>query len=127
MNIDNLTYGELKQIAAMFSGANAPIPMPDPQAEHVSAPVVVCTDKRAVVFGYCANVSARPIVLSNARMCLYWSANVGGVFGLAEAGPNKDCKISAVSPTVSLEGVTAVFSVDPVAEKAWNAAKVQGR
>lgn len=126
MNIDNLTYGELKQIAAMFAGTPFPTPSPA-ETEHASPPVVVCTDKRAVVFGYCTNVSARPIVLSNARMCLYWSANVGGVFGLAETGPNKDCKISAVSPTVALEGVTAVFSVDPVAEKAWNAAKVQGR
>lgn len=92
-----------------------------------AAPVVVCTDKRAVVFGYTTDTAARPIVLTAARMCLYWSKNVGGVFGLAELGPNSECKISAVAPSVTLEGVTAVFSVCDAAEAAWTAAKVQGR
>ena len=126
MNIDNLTYGELKQIAAMFSSAIAQ-PIAEPAKQHERIPVVVCTDKRGVVFGYCTDTSARPIKLENARMCLYWSADVGGVFGLGEKGPTKDCKISATLSSIVLEGVTAIFSVDPAAEKAWNAAKVQGR
>ncbi len=124
MNIDDLTYGELKFIAAMFGGATPSQPAPAP---HDVIPVVVCTDKRGVVFGYCQNTGARPIKLERARMCLYWSSDVGGVFGLGEKGPTKDCKISATLPTITLEGVTAIFSVDPVAEKAWNAAKIQGR
>ena len=123
-DIDQMTYGELRQIAAMFGpqpNANSACP------NHANTPVVVCTDKRGVVFGYCQNTAARPIVLTNARMCLYWSSDVGGVFGLGEKGPTKDCKISAPLSTIALEGVTAIFSVDPAAEKAWNAAKVQGR
>ena len=60
-------------------------------------------------------------------MALYWSSDVGGVFGLGEKGPTKDCKISAVLPEIVLEGVTAIFTVDPVAEKAWTVVKVQGR
>ena len=123
-NIDNLTYGELKAIAAMFVGTT---PQPAPNKAHDNIPIVVCTDKRGVVFGYCEDTSARPIVLTNARMCLYWSSDVGGVFGLGEKGPTKDCKISATLPQITLEGVTAIFSVDPVAEKAWIAVKVQGR
>jgi hypothetical protein len=92
-----------------------------------SVPVIVCTDKRAVVFGYTKDTAARPIVLTDARMCLYWSSDVGGVFGLAEIGPTQDCRISAVVPTITLEGVTAILSVDPKAEQAWLKAKVQGR
>jgi len=125
MNIDNLTYGELKQIAAMFSPSVIQVVVPD--VAHDPIPVVVCTDRRGVVFGYCQDTGARPIKLTGARMCLYWSSDVGGVFGLGEKGPTKDCKISAVLPEVSLEGVTAIFTVDPIAEKAWIAAKVQGR
>ena len=125
MNIDDLTYGQLKQIAAMFAGQDA---APVAQAKgHEPIPVIVCTDKRGVVFGYCTDTSARPIKLANARMTLYWSSDVGGVFGLGERGPTKDCKISAVLPEILLEGVTAIFTVDPVAEKAWTSAKVQGR
>jgi hypothetical protein len=60
-------------------------------------------------------------------MCLYWTADVGGVFGLAETGPTKDCKISAVVPAILLEGVTAIMSVDDKAVAAWASAKVQGR
>lgn len=90
-------------------------------------PVVVCTDKRGVVFGYTSNPSARPVVLTNARMCLYWSAKVGGVFGLADIGPDAASKISATAPSITLEGVTAVFGMTPAAVAAWNAARVQGR
>ena len=123
MNIDDMTYGELKEIAAMFS-VNKP---EQSMRDHDEIPVLVCTDKRGVVFGYTCNANARPIEMMKARMALYWSADVGGVFGLAEKGPTSGCKISAVAPSLTLEGVTAVFSIDPIAEKAWNAAKVQGR
>ena len=123
MNIDELTYGGLKKIAALFNSS----PASTPTNIHEAIPVVVCTDKRGVVFGYCADTTARPIKLSGARMCLYWSADVGGVFGLGENGPTSGCKVSATLPEITLEGVTAIFTVDPSAEKAWNAAKVQGR
>lgn len=89
--------------------------------------VVVCTDKRGVVFGYTTDATARPIQLMNARMCLYWSADVGGVFGLADIGPTKGCKISAQVPAIVLEGITAIMLVDEKAEKAWVKAPVQGR
>ena len=92
-----------------------------------STPVVVCTDKRGVVFGYSSNVNARPIILTNARMCLYWSSRVGGVFGLADVGPDSQSKISAVAPSIALEGVTAVFGMTKAAEAAWVAANTQGR
>lgn len=96
------------------------------EREHPMA-VVVCTDKRGVVFGYTTDATARPIQLMNARMCLYWSADVGGVFGLADIGPTKGCKISAQVPAIVLEGITAVMLTDEKAEKAWIKAPVQGR
>lgn len=126
IDINSLTIGQAREIASLVSGVAAPDAL-SICTEGVARPVVVCTDKRGVVFGYTTNVHARPIRLSTARMCLYWSADVGGVFGLAEKGPTKDCKISAIAPSISLEGVTAVFEVDPVAEKAWVKAPVQGR
>lgn len=89
--------------------------------------VLVCTDKRGVVFGSTEDPTARPITLTDARMCLYWSEDVGGVFGLADIGPTDDCKISATAPSVTLEGVTAVFGVTEAAATAWTSAPVQGR
>jgi len=124
MNIDDLTIGQAKMLAAQFNGLSGE---PSESASHDLSPVLVCTEKRGVVFGYTTNAHARPIRVTNARMCLYWSANVGGVFGLAEKGPTASCKISAVAPALTLEGVTAVFEVDDVAVKAWKSAPVQGR
>jgi len=119
MNINDLTIGQAKELAAMFA-TQVPV-------NHDSIPVVVCTDKRGVVFGWTNSADARPITLTNARMCLYWSADVGGVFGLAEIGPTKDCKISAVTKSIVLEGVTCVMSADQKAVEAWTNAPVQGR
>lgn len=90
-------------------------------------PVVVWTDKRGVIFGYTEDPDARPIRLTNARMCLYWSEDVGGVFGLCDKGPSKDSNISATLPSATFEGVTGVANVTEAAEKAWLGAKVQGR
>jgi hypothetical protein len=122
MDINNLTYGELKQIAAMF----APVIALQPAA-HPAIPVVIWTDKRGVIFGYCADTAARPITLAKARMCLYWSAAVGGVFGLCDIGPDAESKISAALPSAVFEGVTGVATVTDAAEAAWMNAKTQGR
>lgn len=93
-------------------------------------PVIVCTDKKGVVFGYAKKGKPNKrgqITLKKARMCLYWPKSVGGVFGLGEIGPNSETNISAQLDKVLLEGVTAVFDVSKVAEKAWKLAPVQGR
>jgi hypothetical protein len=124
MNMDDMTIGEAKKIAAMFGDCNVTEPPPAPCD---AIPVLVCTDKRGVVFGYTTNPKADPITVTGARMCLYWSQDVGGVFGLAENGPTKDCKISATSKSVALSGITAVFEVEPEAVKLWESAPVQGR
>ena len=88
---------------------------------------MVWTDKRGVIFGDCDDVHARPITLKNARMCLYWPKEVGGVFGLCDIGPNQDTKVSATLPSGQFEGVTGVADVSEAAEKAWRSAPVQGR
>ena len=128
IDFDSLTIAEVKRIAAMGAPFLDVAPItPQPTAKHQERPVVVWTDKRGVIFGYTDNVDARPIVLRNARMCLYWPSSVGGVFGLCDIGPNKDSKISATLPSATFEGVTGVADVTPEAEKAWLGAKVQGR
>lgn len=123
MDIDSLTIGDAKTIAAMFGIERQSAKT----ALHESKPVVVWTDKRGVIFGDCTDVHARPITLKNARMCLYWPKSVGGVFGLCDIGPNSETKVSAVLPSADFEGVTGVADVSVEAEKAWRSAPVQGR
>lgn len=94
--------------------------------------VLVCTEKRGVFFGYTADPMAEPINLKGARMCIYWSSKIGGVQGLAEAGPfdavksGDGSRISAKSDAI-LKGVTAVFSVTDAAAGVWDTAPIYGR
>ncbi len=125
MNIDDLTIGEAREIAGMFGGASAE-PKPS-ECSHDPIPVLVCTDKRGVVFGYTTNAKADPINLTDARMCIYWSKDVGGVFGLAENGPTSSSRISAKVASVTLTGITAVFEAETAAVEAWVNAPVYGR
>jgi len=125
ITIDDLTIKQAKHLAAQFGGVQLAYMGAASCGESI--PVLVCTDKRGVVFGYTNNPHGDKITLTSARMCLYWSSDVGGVFGLAEKGPTEGCKISAPAPAVTLSGITAVFSVDDDAVKAWTKAPVQGR
>ena len=93
-------------------------------------PIIVCTDKRGVIFGYAKKTKPKKdgsIKLKNARMCLYWPKSVGGVFGLGDIGPNAETKVSATLGGIELNGVTAIFKVSSAAVKAWESAPVQGR
>jgi hypothetical protein len=84
-------------------------------------PVIVCTEYKGVFFGYAEKTAGDVITLRRARCCIYWSANVGGFMGLAEKGPNLNCKIGATAD-IELRKVTCVLEVSAAAEKAWSAA-----
>ena len=83
--------------------------------------VMVTTKHRGVFFGYATDTEGETIKLRSARMCIYWSANLRGVVGLASHGPDSNCKISPPA-TVQLRDVTAVFDVTEAAVKLWEAA-----
>lgn len=81
--------------------------------------VVVCTTWRGVFFGYAKDTSGDPITLSRARMCVYWSADVRGVMGLAATGPTTGCKVSQAAPSIELRGITGVMECSPEAAEKW--------
>lgn len=82
-------------------------------------PLVVTTEHRGVFFGYGIPTTEKTIRLEKAQMCVYWSADVHGVVGLAANGPNKDCRIGPPAPAITLQGVTAIMEVSADAEKQW--------
>ena len=86
-------------------------------------PVIVTTDKRGVFFGYCADAQADPVVLGQARMCVYWSVGMKGIMGLASRGPDLECKITDAVPSMSIPGrdVTSVLSCTEEAVQKWEA------
>ncbi len=87
-------------------------------------PVLVTTEYRGVFFGYADNTDGDTIILKNMRNCIYWSAAVGGVFGLAATGPDNQCRIGARVSEFQARKVTSVVAVEPAAVRAWEAANV---
>jgi len=86
---------------------------------RLGRPVLVTTNKRGVFFGYANDTSGDPIVLSNARNCIYWHKSIGGFAGLATVGPNDQCKIGAQVSQIELRGICSVSEVSSPAVKAW--------
>lgn len=84
--------------------------------------VLVTTEHRGVFAGY-VNGTWKPedtvIELTEAQMCVYWSADIGGVLGLAASGPSKQCRISPAVPKMTLQAVTSVTECTDVAVEAW--------
>jgi hypothetical protein len=88
------------------------------KTEQLGKPVIVTTELRGVFFGYADKTDGDVIELKRARMCVYWSADMKGIMGLADFGPSKDCKISPAAD-IELRKITAVIHVSLQAVKAW--------
>ena len=83
-------------------------------------PLVVTTSHRGVFFGYATPTTNSTVRLEKARMCVYWSADMKGVVGLASNGPSASCKIGPAAPAITLHNVTSIMEVSPEAEVKWN-------
>jgi len=95
-------------------------------SERNGRPVVVTTEHRGVFFGYATPTELartdKQIALTNARNCLYWSAAMQGFIGLANIGPDKDCKIGPVAHELTLFDVTSIVACTPGAADKWESA-----
>jgi hypothetical protein len=83
--------------------------------------LVVTTAHKGVFAGYGKPSTNKTIQLTEARMCVYWSADVKGVVGLASDGPTAGCKIGPAAPAITLQDVTSVMEASKKAEDAWTA------
>lgn len=84
-------------------------------------PVVVTTEHRGVFFGMFNgdDPEAKVVTITDAQMCVYWSADVQGVVGLAASGPSKNCKVTPAAPKITLQGVTSIMEATDEAAQAW--------
>ncbi len=85
--------------------------------------VVVTTEHRGVFAGFLngSDDTAKTVALTDAQMCVYWSANVQGILGLASSGPQKGSKVTPKIPRIVLQAVTSVMDATDEAVKAWHA------
>jgi hypothetical protein len=84
---------------------------------QVPIPLVVTTLQKGVFFGYGVPSTKKTIRLTNAQMCIYWSASVKGVLGLASTGPNQECRITPIIPAITLQNVTSIMECSKESEE----------
>ena len=109
MNIDNLTIGEAKQIAAIFGATQA-----QPDSPMIGRKCVVRTCNAGVHFGTVSAHSGQQVVLTEARRIHYWE----GAFTLsavAKHGIGGDSRVSCTIPEILL---TDALELIPMSEKA---------
>ena len=91
-----------------------------PQQATTERYVMVTTAHRGVFAGVLdGDGTGETVTLRQARMCVYWSAAMRGVLGLAAIGPDADCKIGPAVEALTLRNVTAVIDVTPAARERW--------
>jgi hypothetical protein len=118
MNIDNLTYGELKQIATLFSAVQ-PAQRPDPMVGQY----VICRCYSAGVHaGVLVSQVGDVAVLKDSRRLWSWAAKEGvALSGVAQHGIKKDkSKIDTLNPLIRLTGVIETIPASQTAQDSIN-------
>lgn len=114
MNIDNLTFGEIKQIVSMFSGEKPSVTLANPVIGQFC--IARCYSA-GVHAGEVVSVDGENVVLKNSRRLWSWKAKDGvALSGVAQVGLSADkSKVDVVNPTIYLTGVCELI---PCSEKA---------
>ena len=114
MNIDQLTIGDAKQLAALFcaqtvSAAKQDHPM-------VGKYCIARCYSAGVHAGEVVSVDGENVILKDSRRLWSWKANDGvALSGVAQSGIQKGCKLDSVNPEIYLTGVCELI---PCADKA---------
>jgi hypothetical protein len=85
-------------------------------------PVIVTTAHRGVFFGWATATDGETIFLKDARLVIYWVADLRGFMGLASYGPMTGCKIGPPAD-ITLRAITSVVECTPEAAARWQEAK----
>jgi len=123
MNIDNMTIGDAKRIAAMFGGA---VPAAAFDSGMLGKYVLVRCRDAGVHAGVLEATEGRSCVLTEARRLWYWKVKGSGDFlnAIALAGVHKDSKLSAPVERIHLTENCEIIQCSAEAEKVIRAQEV---
>ena len=128
INIDELTLGQIKQIAAM-----APLAPPSQDARGIQfglgEQVIIRTYSAGVWFGTLAQKAGKEVVLHNARRMWSWKAAQGislsaiAVHGIAQ----EESRISGPVDAVWMEAIEIIPCTGDAAKSIFEAAHAEAR
>ncbi len=113
MNIDNLTIGEAKLLAAMF-GQPA---QNESTNSMIGKKCIVRTYSAGVHFGEIAEKSGNEVILKNARRLWYWKANKSiSLSGVAKHGLDGKSKVTPAVESIWLEAIELIPVEEDIAK-----------
>lgn len=117
MNIDQMTYGELRQIAALFNAVQA-APAATQAHPFVGKYVIARCYAAGVHSGTVVSVDGENVILKDSRRLWSWKAKDGvALSGVAQTGVQSGCKIDVVNPEIALTGVCELIPCSVVAKE----------
>ena len=114
MNIDDLTVGQAKELAAMFAGQPTPAAAPHP---FVGRYVICRCSAAGVHAGELVSVSGDTVILRDSRRLWQWQARDGvALSGVAQTGLAGG-KIDTSNPEIQLMGVCEIIPCSAMARE----------
>lgn len=105
MNIDDMTFGQIKQIASMFGGSATSNGL----NAMVGKKCIVRTYSAGVWFGEVVEKSGNEVIVKNARRMWYWKAKKSiSLSAVANFGISDESKIAAPVESVWLEAIELI-------------------
>lgn len=120
MNIDQMTYGELKQIAIMFQ--------PQFQTQRTNPMVgkycIARCYSAGVHAGEVVSVDGENVILKDSRRLWSWKAKNGvALSGVAQTGIKEGSKLDLSNPLIYLTGVCELIPCSEVSKESINGFK----
>lgn len=118
MNLNDLTIGQAKELAAMFGA----VQQASAQHPYIGKYVIARCYAAGVHAGEVVSVDGENVFLKNSRRLWSWKAKDGiALSGVAQYGIESESKIDAVNPEIYLTGVCELIPCTDAAKDSINA------
>jgi len=122
MNINDLTIGQARELAAMFGSTTTPATSPA-AAKGDERPVIVRSRDAGVQYGYLLGYEGSTVHLRDARQMWSWTAAEGGTLLDCATHGVKAGKFSATASRVTVLSACAIIDVSAKALPSLERAK----
>ena len=124
MNLDDMTYGQLKQIAQMMNQSIAQPQQSNKPHPFIGKYVIARCYSAGVHAGTVVSVDGDTCILADSRRLWSWKAKDGvALSGVAQTGVRSDCKIDMVNPEIYLTGICELIPCSNTARGSINGFK----
>ena len=118
MNLDDMTYGQLKQIAQLMNNQIAQPQQSNKPHPFIGKYVIARCYSAGVHAGTVDSVDGETVILKYSRRLWSWKAKDGvALSGVAQTGVQSGCKIDVANPEIYLTGVCELIPCSSVAKE----------